>query len=52
MKAKELMPSIENFIGAMAYTYHVDRRELFMAAARMCDAIASKELAVDPDRNK
>ena len=52
MQIKQLLPSIENFIGAMAYTYHVDRRELFMAAARMCDAIANKELAVDPDRNK
>ena len=52
MEIKQLMPSIENFIGAMAYTYHVDKRELWLATARMCTALAERELAIDPDRNK
>ena len=52
MQIKELMPSIENFIGAMSYTYHVDKRELWLATARMCESLAARELTVDPDRNK
>lgn len=46
------MPSVKNFLNALVYTYHVDKRELLLEAARMCTALAERELAVDPARNK
>ena len=52
MKTKELLPSIENFLNALSYTYHVDKRELFELAAAMCTAEARRLAALDPDRNR
>ena len=52
MKATELLDSVENFLGALSYTYHVDKRELYELTAQMCRAKASRLAALDPDRNR
>ena len=52
IKTIELLDSIENFLGALSYTYHVDKRELYELTGEMCRARASRLAALDPDRNR
>jgi len=52
MQTKDLMLSLDNFISALSYTYHVDHRELLEATADMCQREANRLAAIDPDRNK
>ena len=52
VKTKDLLDSIENFLNALSYTYHVDKRELFELAGAMCTSEANRLRALDPDRNR
>ena len=52
VKTKELLDSIENFLCALSYTYHVDKRELFELAGAMCTSEANRLRALDPERNR
>ena len=52
IKTTELLDSIDNFLGALSYTYHVDKRELYEMAGAMCQANARRLAALDPDRNR
>jgi hypothetical protein len=49
--AKELMPSVENFLCALSYSYHCDKQELFEAVARMAQAEANRLASLDKSRN-
>ena len=52
MKTEDLMLSLENFISALSYTYHVDHHDLLIATADMCQREANRLASIDPDRNK
>ena len=52
MKSKDLLDSIENFLSALSYTYHVDKRELYELTSAMCQAKARRLAALDPERNR
>ena len=52
MKSKELLNSIENFLSALSYTYHVDKRELLELTAAMCTSEANRLRALDPEPNR
>jgi hypothetical protein len=52
IKTTELLDSIENFLGALSYTYHVDKRELYELTGAMCQARARRLAALDSDRNR
>ena len=52
MTSKELMPSVENFLSALCYSYHCERQELFEAVARMAQAEVNRLAALDPSRNR
>ena len=52
MKSKDLLDSIENFLSALSYTYHVDKRELYELTGAMCQAKARRLAALDPERNR
>lgn len=52
IKTKELLASVENFLCALSYTYHVDKRELFELTGAMCTAEARRLASLEPDRNR
>ena len=52
IQTTELLESIENFLGALSYTYHVDKRELYELTGAMCQARARRLAALDPNRNR
>ena len=52
MTPKDLMQSVENFISALSYSYHVDEQELLQAIADMCTARVNRLTALDPSRNR
>ena len=52
IEIKDLMLSVENFINALSYTYHVDEQELFRAVADLCTRHANRLDALDPARNR
>ena len=52
VKTKELLECVENFLNALSYTYHVDKRELFELAGAMCTSEANRLRALDPERNR
>ena len=52
IRTNELLESVENFLGALSYTYHVDKRELYELTAAMCQAHARRLAALDPQRNR
>ena len=52
IEIKDLMLSVENFINALSYTYHVDKQELYRATADMCTREANRLDSLGPARNK
>ena len=52
IRINELIESVENFLGALSYTYHVDKRELYELTAAMCQAHTRRLAALDPQRNR
>jgi hypothetical protein len=52
INTNELLDSIENFLAALSYTYHVDKRELYEMTGAMCQARARCLAALDADRNR
>jgi hypothetical protein len=52
LKATDLLESIDNFLGALSYSYHVDEQELYQLTAAMCTAQANRLSGLDPDRNR
>ena len=51
-KTTDLLDSIENFLSALSYTYHVDKCELFELTSAMCTSRANRLRSLDPDRNR
>ena len=51
MTPKELMPSVDNFLSALCFSYHVDKQELFAAVAKMTNAEANRLASLDRSRN-
>ena len=52
IKTTDLLESIENFLGALSYTYHVDEQELYQLTAAMCTSRMNRLSGLDPDRNR
>ena len=52
VKIQTLVDSVDNFIAALCYTYHADKRELMVAVASRATAEADRLAGLDPDRNK
>ena len=52
IKTNDLLESIENFLNALSYSYHVDERELLELTGQMCRARVNRIDALDPDRNR
>ena len=51
MTSKELIPSIDNFLEALVYSYHVDKQELYAAVAELTAREVNRLRALDPARN-
>jgi hypothetical protein len=52
MKTKDLIPSVDNFLCALSYSYHVDRQELYAAVADMATRELNRLQGLDPARNR
>ena len=52
IKTTDLLESIENFLSALSYSYHVDEQELYQLTAAMCTSRANRLAGLDPDRNR
>lgn len=52
MLENEYIPTIENFIDALAYSHRLNKQKLYKLAAQMCKKNSNRLDSLDPDRNK
>ena len=52
MQSKDLMLSVDNFLCALSYSYHVDKQELYAAVADLATREVNRLAGMDPDRNR
>lgn len=51
-KAQDLSCNVYDYVKALAYSHHVDERELFIAVARMATKESDRLAGLDPARNR
>ena len=52
MKTEDLMLSVDNFLCALAYTYHVGKQDLYASVADLATREVNRLAGIDPDRNR
>ena len=52
IEAKELIPSVEDYLDSLVYSRHVDEQELFALVLKMCVRRLNRLRALDPMRNR
>ena len=51
-RAQDLARNVYDYVKALAYSHHIDERELFTAVSRMATTEAFRLEGLDPARNK
>ena len=51
-REQELARNVYDYVKALAYSHHVDERELFAAVSRMASAETTRIEGLDPARNR
>ena len=52
IQAKELMPSVEDYLDSLVYSRHVEEQELLALVQKMCVRRLNRLQGLDPQRNK